>query len=73
MTTILPLAFGWQEILLIALVILLLFGAAKIPALMRSMGKGINEFKKGMNEKDDPADVKKIDTKDDGIDEQTGK
>ncbi len=41
---------GWQEILLIILVILLLFGAKKIPELAKSIGKGIREFRKAMRE-----------------------
>ena len=44
---------GGQEILLIALVVLLLFGGAKIPELMRGMGKGVRSFKEGMKEVDD--------------------
>ena len=36
--------FGWQEILLIAVVILILFGARKIPEFMRGLGKGVREF-----------------------------
>lgn len=36
---------GWTEILLIAFVVLLLFGGKKIPELMRGLGKGIREFK----------------------------
>jgi len=40
---------GFQEILLIALVILLLFGGKKIPELMKGLGKGIKSFKEGMN------------------------
>ena len=49
------------EILIILLVVLLLFGASKIPQLMRSMGQGINEFKKGIKEgeKDADAEAKK--------------
>jgi sec-independent protein translocase protein TatA len=38
------------ELLIIVGVIVLLFGAAKIPQLMRSMGQGISEFKKGIKE-----------------------
>ena len=45
---------GWQEILLILLIALLLFGAKKIPDLARGLGKGIKEFKKGMREIDTP-------------------
>lgn len=41
---------GTTEILIIAGLILLLFGGRKIPELMRSLGKGINSFKQGMNE-----------------------
>ncbi len=41
---------GFQEILLIALIILLLFGGRKIPELMMGLGKGIRAFKEGMNE-----------------------
>ena len=43
-------SFGWPEILIIALVILLLFGGAKIPELMKGLGKGVKSFKQGMNE-----------------------
>lgn len=37
-------SFGWQEILLIAVVILILFGARKIPEFMRGLGRGMREF-----------------------------
>lgn len=40
---------GMQEILIIALVILLLFGGKKIPELMKGLGKGVKSFKDGMN------------------------
>ena len=43
-------SFGWPEILIIALVILLLFGGAKIPELMKGLGNGVKSFKQGMNE-----------------------
>ena len=42
--------FGLTELLIIIVVILLLFGAKRIPEVAGSMGKGIREFKKGMNE-----------------------
>lgn len=61
-----PLLFntlGLPEILLIAFVILLLFGAKRIPDLMRSMGKGVKSFKDGMNSVDDPEATKKEDPK----------
>ena len=41
---------GTGEILIVALVVLLLFGGKKIPELMRGIGKGIRSFKDGMNE-----------------------
>ena len=51
--TLLFFGLGGQEILLIALVVLLLFGGAKIPELMRGMGKGVKSFKEGMKEVDE--------------------
>ena len=53
LNTLLLLGLGAQELLLIALVVLLLFGGAKIPELMRGMGKGVRSFKEGMKEVDD--------------------
>lgn len=50
---------GMQEILLIALVVLLFFGGKKIPELMKGIGKGVRSFKEGMNgdePKDEPKD-----------------
>lgn len=44
---------GTQEILIIALVVLLLFGGKKIPELMKGLGKGVKSFKEGMNSLDD--------------------
>ncbi|HIE05303.1 MAG TPA: twin-arginine translocase TatA/TatE family subunit [bacterium (Candidatus Stahlbacteria)] len=41
---------GWQEILLILLIVLILFGAKKIPEIARGLGKGVKEFKKAMHE-----------------------
>lgn len=41
---------GAGEIIIIAMVILLLFGGKKIPELMRGLGKGVKSFKDGMNE-----------------------
>lgn len=40
---------GIQEILVIALIILLLFGGKKIPELMNGLGKGVKSFKDGMS------------------------
>ena len=44
---------GMQEIIVIALIILLLFGGKKIPELMKGLGKGVKSFKDGMKEIDD--------------------
>ncbi len=41
---------GAPEIIIIALVILLIFGGKKIPELMKGLGKGVKSFKDGMNE-----------------------
>ena len=41
------------EIIIIALIVLLLFGGKKIPELMKGLGKGVRSFKDGMNGKDD--------------------
>ena len=49
---------GTQEIIIIALIVLLLFGGKKIPELMRGLGKGVKSFKDGMNGQDEPAEKK---------------
>ena len=56
---------GFQEILVIALIVLLLFGGKKIPELMRGLGKGVQSFKEGMNEVTDlKEEVEKDEKKD---------
>ena len=60
MTTLFISGIGMQEVLLIALVVLLFFGGKKIPELMKGLGKGVRSFKEGMN--DIEKDIK--DTKD---------
>lgn len=57
--------FGTTEILLIVLVILIFFGAKKIPELAQGLGKGIREFRKAAKEVSDDVDTdtKKIDAK----------
>ena len=42
-----------QELLLIAFIILLVFGGRKIPEMMKGLGKGVKSFKDGMKEVDD--------------------
>lgn len=45
---------GTTELMLIAGIALLLFGGKKLPEMMRGMGRGISEFKKGAKEVTDP-------------------
>ena len=45
---------GGSEIILVIFIILLLFGAKKLPELSRSLGKSLGEFKKGQREGDEP-------------------
>lgn len=58
-------SLGTWEIILIVLVILLLFGAKKIPDLMKGVGKGVKSFKDGINGIDE-----QIEKKDDGSEKQ---
>ena len=60
MTTLFIGGIGMQEVLLIALVVLLFFGGKKIPELMEGIGKGVRSFKDGVNgiEKEIEADSK---------------
>jgi sec-independent protein translocase protein TatA len=52
---------GFPELLVILLIVLLLFGAARLPEIARSLGKSIQEFKKGVKEIErDVNDVKKV-------------
>jgi sec-independent protein translocase protein TatA len=52
---------GWQEILVILFLLLLLFGAKRLPELGQSLGKGIREFKRGI--RDIQEDVEQEDRK----------
>ena len=45
------LSLSWQHILIVAIVLLLLFGGKKIPELMRGVGSGIKEFKDAVKKK----------------------
>ena len=57
--------FGLQEILIIALVVLLFFGGKKIPELMKGLGKGVRSFKEGMKEVDPTDEMKSDEAKED--------
>jgi len=52
---------GYQELLLILVIVLILFGAQRLPDLAKSLGSSVKEFKKGINEvtKDDTASAAK--------------
>lgn len=54
---------GMQEILIIALIVLLLFGGKKIPELMKGLGKGVRSFKDGMNSMTEENDTDKEEDK----------
>ena len=51
-----------QEIIIIALVVLLLFGGQKIPELMKGLGRGVKSFKDGLNETSAPESPKAEDS-----------
>jgi sec-independent protein translocase protein TatA len=53
-------SFGPTELIIVLLIVLLLFGGAKLPKLARSLGEASKEFKKGVEDKD------KEESKDDG-------
>ena len=52
---------GLPELLVILLIVLLVFGAGKIPQIAKSLGEGIREFKKNMNGTDDKEKTEKKD------------
>lgn len=54
---------GMTEILVIALIVLLLFGGKKIPELMKGLGKGVKSFKEGVNGIEDSLGDEKNDAK----------
>lgn len=48
---------GWPQLIIIALIVLVLFGRGRISEMMGDFGKGISSFKKGMSEADKPVDA----------------
>jgi sec-independent protein translocase protein TatA len=50
---------GPTELLIILAIVLLLFGSRKLPGLARSLGKSSREFKKGLQEEDEPEEAPK--------------
>ncbi|MDR6158904.1 MULTISPECIES: twin-arginine translocase TatA/TatE family subunit [Chryseobacterium] len=59
MNTLTILSLSWQHILIVAIILLLLFGGKKIPELMRGVGSGIKEFKDAVKEEDKPGSENK--------------
>ncbi|AZA79145.1 twin-arginine translocase TatA/TatE family subunit [Chryseobacterium sp. G0186] len=59
MNTLTILAISWQHILIVAILLVLLFGGKKIPELMRGVGSGIKEFKDAVKEEDKPGSENK--------------
>mgnify|MGYP000920368860 CR=1 FL=1 len=54
---------GPLQLLVVLFIILLLFGGAKVPSLMRNLGRGASEFKKGLSDADDSGDDKALEDK----------
>ena len=52
METLTILALSWQHLLIVAVILLILFGGRKIPEMMRGLGSGIKEFKDAVKEDD---------------------
>lgn len=67
----LVLFIGTTELLLIGGMALLLFGGKKLPEMMRGLGKGVREFKKGINENEDGnEESSNVGVTDDGVQNQ---
>ena len=58
MMNLLLFGLGLQEVVVIALIVLLLFGGKKIPELMKGLGKGVKSFKDGMKDIEDDKEIK---------------
>ena len=48
-----PFGIGWQELLIVLVIVLVIFGASRVPEIARSMGKGIREFRTAVTGKDE--------------------
>ncbi|MGH1379250.1 MAG: twin-arginine translocase TatA/TatE family subunit [Alphaproteobacteria bacterium] len=56
---------GMLQIAVVILLVMVLFGAGRIPTIMENLAKGINSFKKGLKDEGDASDSLKNDTKND--------
>ena len=54
---------GMQELLIILVIVLILFGASRLPELARSLGSSVKEFKKGVNEAKEETSARRDDDK----------
>jgi sec-independent protein translocase protein TatA len=54
---------GPLQLLVVLFIILLLFGGAKVPSLMRNLGRGASEFKKGLSDAEDGGEDKALEDK----------
>lgn len=53
-------SIGIWQVVLVLLIVLILFGAGKLPKVMGDLATGIKNFKRGMNEDDEPSEAKKL-------------
>lgn len=59
---------GFQELIIVLLIVLLLFGAKRVPELARSLGRSLKEFKRGRDEEGSAAEGETKTTKPEGSD-----
>lgn len=53
-------SLGFPELILIFLIVLLLFGAGRVPGIMENLAKGMKSFKRGMRDDDPPPPAEKL-------------
>ena len=63
MHNLLATAMGPTQWLIVLAIVLLLFGGSRIPEMMKGLGSGVKEFKKGLNEDETEKDVKEVEAK----------
>lgn len=52
------LGLGTQELVIVLVIVMILFGGAKIPQMMKGLGEGMREFKKAAHDDDEPKETK---------------
>ena len=55
-------SLGWQELLLILVIVIIIFGVGKLPEIGGAMGKGIREFRANATDNDDTAEKNDVNT-----------